>query len=158
MLYALLKAIHLLAVVAWVGGMAFAILCLRPAAQVLEPPHRLKLMHDALGRFFDVVAVAVALTLVSGVWMMGRVARATVQAGGSFTLPLDWIVMTVLGLVMMVIYGVIRLRPFAAMRRAVAAGAWADAAAALVRVRRLVHVNAGLGVVVIVVAVIGGAS
>jgi uncharacterized membrane protein len=158
MIYAVLNALHVLAIVLWVGGMAFAILCLRPAAQSLEPPQRLPLMHDALGRFFNLVTGAIVVTLVSGVWMIGRVAKATVQAGGSFTMPADWIVMTVLGLAMMGIFAVLRLGPFRAMRRAVQAGDWPLAGAALARVRRWVHVNAALGTIVILVAVIGGAS
>ena len=41
MLYASLKAFHLLAVIAWVGGMFFMLMCLRPAVQeVLEAPPR----------------------------------------------------------------------------------------------------------------------
>ncbi|MCU0775457.1 MAG: CopD family protein [Ideonella sp.] len=158
MLYAVLNALHVLAIVLWVGGMAFAILCLRPAAQVLEPPQRLPLMRDALGRFFAVVTGAIVVTLVTGLWMIGRVAKATVQAGGSFTLPVDWLVMTVLGLLMMVIFGVLRLGPFRRMQRAVQASEWPAAADALARVRQLVHVNAALGTIVILVAVIGGAS
>jgi hypothetical protein len=40
-LYASLKAIHLLAVIAWVGGMFFMLMCLRPAVhEVLEAPPR----------------------------------------------------------------------------------------------------------------------
>ena len=46
MLYASLKAIHLLSIVAWIGGMFFMHTCLRPAAaEVLEPPARVRLMH-----------------------------------------------------------------------------------------------------------------
>ena len=36
MLYASLKALHLLAVMVWIGGMAFTLSCLRPAGRVLE--------------------------------------------------------------------------------------------------------------------------
>ena len=47
MLYASLKAIHLLAVIAWVGGMFFMLMCLRPAVhEVLEAPARVR--ADAL--------------------------------------------------------------------------------------------------------------
>ena len=42
MVYALLKALHVLAVVLWVGGMAFAHFFLRPALATLEPPQRLR--------------------------------------------------------------------------------------------------------------------
>ncbi len=44
MFYSSLLALHVLAVVIWVGGMFFAYNALRPAAaEVLEPPNRLKL-------------------------------------------------------------------------------------------------------------------
>ena len=68
MVYALLKALHVLAVVLWVGGMAFAHFFLRPALATLEPPQRLRLMHAVLGRFFAAVLWAVGLLLASGLW------------------------------------------------------------------------------------------
>jgi uncharacterized membrane protein len=43
LLIALLVAIHLLAAVFWVGGMAFAYMVLRPAAAAFAPPERLPL-------------------------------------------------------------------------------------------------------------------
>ena len=58
MLYATLKTQHVLAIVVWVGGMVFAHFFLRPALARLEPPVRLRLMHEVLGRFFRVVLVA----------------------------------------------------------------------------------------------------
>src|SRR5205823_2201908 len=70
-LYASLKAIHLLAIIAWVGGMAFTLLCLRPAAAVLEPPARVTLMHAAMGRFIALVTVAALVAFVTGASMVG---------------------------------------------------------------------------------------
>ncbi len=40
--------------------------------------------------------MASLLTLGSGVWMLGRVAKQAVQSGGSFEMPLAWIVMAAL--------------------------------------------------------------
>ena len=49
----LLKLIHLLAALIWVGGMFFAYVVLRPAAvEALEPPQRLRLWDAAFRRFF----------------------------------------------------------------------------------------------------------
>ena len=63
--------LHVLGVTVWVGGMFFAYMALRPAAaQVLDPPQRLPLWSETLGRFFRWVWVAVALILASGVHMM----------------------------------------------------------------------------------------
>lgn len=152
--YALLKAVHVLAVVLWVGGMAFAHFFLRPALATLEPPQRLRLMHAVLGRFFAAVLVAVGLVLGSGLWMVGRVARQVVQGGGAFTWPLDWVLMTALGLLMMAIFGHIRFVLYRRFVTAVTAQDWPAGAAELAQIRRWVGVNLVLGVVVIVVALL----
>ena len=82
MIDATLKTLHVLSIIVWIGGMVFAHFFLRPAVAQLEPPVRLRLMHDVLGRFFRAVLAASLLTLASGVWMLGRVARQVVQSGG----------------------------------------------------------------------------
>ncbi len=158
MLYALLKTVHVLSIVAWVGGMFFVMLALRPAVASLDPPVRLKLMRDALDRFFNVVNVAAVLTLITGVWMIGRVAKAAVQGGGSFSMPLEWHLMTILGIAMVILYAVLRFVFFRRMAAAVDAQQWPKAADALGRVRMLVHVNAGLALIIIVAVVWGGAT
>lgn len=150
MLYALLKALHLLAVVVWVGGMVFAHFFLRPSLAVLPPPQRLALMHAVLGRFFAAVLVASLTALLTGLWMVGRTARQVVQGGGSFAWPLDWIVMTALGVVMVAIFGHIRFVLWRALDRAVRAGENEPAAAALAAIRQWVSVNLALGVALIV--------
>ena len=55
MIWALLKAIHLLGAAIWVGGMFFALLVLRPSLSVLEPPARLALHGAVFSRFFRIV-------------------------------------------------------------------------------------------------------
>ena len=66
MLYAILKTLHLLSVIVWIGGMVFAHFFLRPALAQFEPPVRVRLMHAVLARFFGAVLVAVALVLATG--------------------------------------------------------------------------------------------
>jgi uncharacterized membrane protein len=153
--YAILRSIHLLAVVVWVGGMFFAHYCLRPAAAALEPPVRVTLMRDALRRFLDIVFVAALLVLLSGGWMITTTTRASTRAGLGFAMPIDWHVMVTLGVVMIAIYGYIRFAVFKALDRAVTAREWPAAAAALTRIRRLVVVNLVLAVVIIVVTRLG---
>ena len=154
MIYAILKLLHILSIVVWVGGMVFALLFLRPAALQLEPPQRLRLMHGALQRFFSAVLAAVVLVLASGLWMIGRVAKETVQAGLSFNMPLNWTLMTVLGLVMMVIFGHIRFALFKRLSKAVTANDWPAGGTALASIRTWVGINLALGVVVIAIAVV----
>jgi uncharacterized membrane protein len=155
MLYAILKAVHVLAIVVWVGGMVFTHFFLRPSLAQLEPPQRLRLMHEVLGRFFRAVLAASLLSLGTGLWMIGRVAKQTVQAGGSFQMPLEWTLMTVLGVLMVAIFMHIRFALYARLGRAVAAADWPAGAAALAQVRQWVVVNLGIGVFIIVVVLVG---
>src|SRR5690606_3172952 len=146
--------IHVLAVVFWVGGMAFAHTCLRPSVQLLQPPERLRLMHAVLGRFFKGVLAAALLVLFSGLWMIGRVAKESVQAGVSFAMPLDWMIMAVLGIAMVAIFGHIRFALFKRFTRAVLASDWALAGQALASIRLWVLINLVIGVLVIAVALL----
>jgi uncharacterized membrane protein len=154
MIYAILKTLHVLSIVVWVGGMAFAHFFLRPAVAPLDPPVRVRLMHDVLGRFFKAVLAASLLTLASGVWMLGRVAKQAVQSGGSFDMPLAWTLMTVLGVAMVAIFMHIRFSLYKRLNAAVAASDWSAGGAALAQIRRWVSVNLGLGVVVLVVTLL----
>ena len=152
MIYATLKTLHVLSIIVWIGGMVFAHFFLRPAVARLEPPERLRLMHDVLGRFFQAVLVASLLTLASGVWMLGRVARQVVQAGGSFEMPLAWTIMAVLGVAMTAIFMHIRFVLYRRLGRAVAASEWTRGGAALAKIRNWVGVNLALGILVLLVA------
>jgi uncharacterized membrane protein len=153
-IYALLKTLHVLATVLWVGGMMFSHFFLRPALAQLEPPQRLRLMHEVLRRFFAAVGVAALLTLATGLWMIGRVAKQAVQSGGSFAMPLDWTLMAALGVLMVAIFGHIRFVLFKRFAVAVTALDWPAGGAALAKLRTWVGVNLALGVTVIVVALV----
>lgn len=155
MVYAALKSIHLLAVVVWVGGMVFAHFFLRPAVAQLDPPLRLRLMHDVLGRFFKAVLAASLLVLASGLWMVGRVAKQVVQGGGDFAMPLAWAVMAVLGTLMVAIFLHMRFALYARLSRAVAAADWAAGGVAMAQIRRWVAVNLTLGVLTVLVTLLG---
>ena len=154
MIYALLKTLHVLAVMLWVGGMLFAHFMLRPALTVLEPPQRLALMHAVLGRFFTAVLWASLLTLVSGFWMIGRMARSAAQTGGQFIWPADWLAMAILGTLMVAVFGHIRFVLYKRLSAAVAASDWTRGAEQLAALRRWVGANLAIGVVVILVAVL----
>jgi len=148
----LLKLIHLLAALIWVGGMFFAYVVLRPAAvEVLEPPQRLRLWDTVFRRFFIWVWVAVAVLLVSGFYM--------IYLYGGFThVPGHVHAMLALGLAMMAIYGYVFFacnRPFSAY---VAGQRWKEAGAMLGKIRKLIAVNLTLGLLTVCVAVLGVAS
>ena len=151
MIYATLKTVHVLSIIVWIGGMVFAHFFLRPALAQIEPPVRLRLMHDVLGRFFHAVLIASLLTLASGVWMLGRVAKQVVQSGGGFEMPLSWTIMATLGVVMVAIFMHIRFALYKRLSRAVAAAEWAAGGAAMAQIRTWVSINLGLGVLILLV-------
>ncbi len=154
MLYDVLKTVHLLSIILWIGGMMFAHWFLRPAVLELEPQARLRLMQNVLGRFFKAVLAASLLVLVTGLWMIGRVAKQISQAGGSFEMPLSWTIMSVLGVLMVAIFMHIRFALYKRLRDAVQFATWDKAASALASIRLWVSVNLGLGILVVVVTLI----
>lgn len=152
MIYTALKLSHVLSILVWVGGMVFAHFFLRPALAALQTPERLRLMHDVLGRFFKVVLLLSTWAVVSGLWMVGRVAKEAVQGGGAFHMPLAWTVMATLGIAMWLIFGHIRFALYKRLSRAVAAAEWPVAGTALASIRLWVTVNMGLGLLTVVAA------
>ena len=143
----LMLFLHLLGVIVWVGGMAFAYLCLRPAATALPPAQRLPLWRDVLARFFPLVWVAIALIVGSGFGMLHEVGLARA--------PKAWHLMLVTGVVMIAVFVSIWLGPWRALRAAVANENWAPAAVAMNRIRQRVGFNLALGVVTTAIATLG---
>ncbi len=158
MFYAALKTIHLLSIIVWIGGMVFAHFFLRPAVAKLEAPERVRLMHDVLGRFFNAVLIAAGLVLATGTWMIGRMARQMVQAGVKFNMPIEWMVMALLGVVMVAIFGHIRFALYKRLTNAVTAAAWPAGGAALASIRLWVSINIVIGVVIVAVTLFGASS
>lgn len=146
----ILYVLHVLAAVIWVGGMAFAILALRPAAhEALEGPQRLALMQGVFRRFFLILWHAIPLVLLTG-WAM--------MAGWYWGFGASvWHVhaMHLTGLVMTGVFLFVALGPFRAMRAALAAGDSAAAAAAMDRIRLGVTANLALGLLTVAVAAWG---
>lgn len=156
--YALLKMLHWGAILVWMGGMYFALFCLRPAAGALPPAVRVPFMSDVLGRFFRHVLWAALIAVGSGAAMMTRVAQTTRQTGASFNVPADWLVMAGLGLLMLVVYAYIRLRLYRQLRQAVSAQDWPAGGAALNEIRFWVTMNLVFGTLIIVSVVLGAVS
>jgi uncharacterized membrane protein len=146
---ALYQFIHLFAVVAWVGGMFFAYMVLRPAAvEVLQPPERLRLWDRTFQRFFKWVWLAVFLLLLSGFYMIHLF-------GGLFHAPGYVQLMLPMGLTMMGIYAYLYFVQYRQLAVDVAGQRWPEAGETLAIIRKLVAVNLTLGMLTIGVAVLG---
>ena len=156
--YALLKLLHLGSAVVWIGGMFFALFCLRPAAMALEPPVRVPFMAQALGRFFAVVLWLALAAIASGAAMVMIAARTTRVTGAPFNMPADWMAMAGLGVLMFLIFGHIRFALYKRLQRAVAAQDWPAGGAALTEIRFWVGANLALGALIVVIVVLGAAT
>ena len=151
MLHAILKTLHVLGVILWIGGMAFSQFSLRPSLVLLEGPVRVKLMHEVFRRFFAIATVASLVVVGSGAWMMGLVAEAHIDP------PAAWKAMAVLGVAMLVIFGYVRAVLFRRLEAAVRHEDWPAGAAALAGIRRCIIANLAIGLSIIVI-VLGPAA
>jgi uncharacterized membrane protein len=142
-------AVHILAALFWVGGMAFAYMVLRPAAGPLEPPVRLKLWRGVFERFLPWVGIGIVLLLLSGYGMVFLV------FGGFANLPLHVNVMQGLGIIMILLYLHLYFAPWPRFRAAVDQSTPPEAAKQLNQIRMIVAANLVLGVIVVVVGATG---
>ena len=140
-------ALHALAAVVWVGGMAFAYWFVRPVAgQMLEAPARLALWSGVFARFFPVVWISIAVLLATGYYMVLG------PLGGFATVGLHIHAMHGLALLMTAVFLHLFFAPWRRFRRAVIRMENDQAAADLSRIRWLVATNLTLGIIVVLIA------
>lgn len=152
MFYIALKTLHVLSILVWVGGMVFAHFFLRPSVAMLEPPVRLRLMTEILGRFFRAVLAASLIAVATGIWMIGRTARSAAEAGVAFQMPLGWHIMAGTGVLMLLIFLGIRFRFYPTLHKAVSGADWDVAGQALAQIRNWVWLNLLLGILTVIIA------
>ncbi|MBK1659348.1 CopD family protein [Paracraurococcus ruber] len=149
MLGSLFYTLHVLGAVLWVGGMAFALLALRPALAPLEPPQRMLVHEGALKRFFLIVWHAMPILLLTGYALLFGWYGGFRGAG--------WHVhaMHLTALIMAGIFLALFTGPWKEFRAARAAGDLPKAATAMDRIRQLVGMNLVLGLLTVAVAAWG---
>jgi uncharacterized membrane protein len=140
----LLIALHVLAAVVWVGGMAFAYLVLRPSAGELPAEARLRLWHRVFTRFFPLVWASIVVLLGTG---YGMIALAF---GGFAGAPLHVHIMQATGILMMLLFLHLYFAPWRRFSAAFAGSDFAAAATQLNLIRIIVATNLVLGLVTIV--------
>lgn len=141
--------LHVLFAVLWVGGMAFAILALRPSLAALEPAQRLALLGGVHRRFFLIVWHAMPIVLVSGYFLLFGHYGGFRGAGWHVHL------MHLTGLLMAAIYVAIFTGPWKQMRAALSAGDLKAAGEANEKLRQMVTLNLALGLLTVGVAAWG---
>jgi uncharacterized membrane protein len=140
-----LLALHLLAALFWVGGMAFAYFVLRPAAGPLDPPARLPLWRRVFAIFLPWVGLSVVVLLGTGYAML------SLYFGGLAAAPLYINIMQGLGWLMVLLFLHLTFAPWKRFRAAVDQGALPDAAKYLNQIRVIVMVNLLLGIVTVLI-------
>jgi len=141
----LLLALHLLAALFWVGGMAFAYMVLRPAAGPLDPAVRLPLWRRVFGIFLPWVGISIVVLLGSGYVMLSS------YFSGFRGAPAYVNVMQCLGISMVLLFLHLVFAPWRRFRAALDHGLLPDAAKDLNRIRMIVAINLVLGIVTVVV-------
>jgi uncharacterized membrane protein len=144
---AILKLLHVLSAVIWVGGMFFAYGVLRPAAvDELPPPERLRLWRNVFRRFFVWVWGAVVVILGSGLGMLSFYAEGA---------PLYVHIMLGGGLLMVLIYAYVYFVLYRALSQHVQTENWKAAGGVLGQIRRWVGINLSLGLLIVSLAAAG---
>ena len=146
---ALLIALHVLAVVVWVGGMFFAYVVLRPSAGALESEARLALWHRVFRRFFPWVWASIAVLLASGYGMI------FLYFGGFAGAGLYIHVMQGIGIVMMLLFLHLFFVPWRRFSAAVERRHFPAAGKHLNQIRRIVAANLVLGLLTVIVGASG---
>jgi len=144
-----LIALHGLFATLWVGGMFFAYIVLRPAAQSLEASIRLPLWSRTFSRFFPWVWGAVIILPASGYYLIAA------EFGGFAHLPLYVNIMQGLGIIMIMLYLHLFFAPYRRLRRGVDTGDFVKAGHALGQIRQLVAINTALGIATLLIAIAG---
>jgi uncharacterized membrane protein len=140
-----LLAIHLLAAIFWVGGMAFAYWVLRPAAGPIEPAVRLPLWRRVFAIFLPWVGAAIVVLLGSGYAML------SMYFGGFANTPTFINVMQGLGILMMMLFLHLVFAPWKRFRAALDQGTLPEAAKYLNQIRMIVAINLALGIATVIV-------
>ncbi len=146
LMYEIVKLLHLIAGIVWLGGMTFMLVALRPAVMAqMQPQPRARLMAMVWGRFFPVVFGAIVVLFTTGTNLYTTAFRSIKAATGSGSVPLGWNLMLGAGLAMMLIFDHIFFAGYRKFKRALARDDWSMVAAASAQVQRFMVVNFALG-------------
>lgn len=149
--FAIARAVHVFAVLIWIGGVAFVTLVLLPACRSLaEPQAQLDLFERLEHRFAGIARHSVLLAGASGLWLVWRLG-----VWDRFTDPLNWwwmhgmVVVWTLFAVMLFI-----LEPFV-LDKLFKAAAQRDPLGTMARIQRVHQVLLTVSLIVVLGAVAG---
>lgn len=142
-LWSLILALHLISIVMWVGGAAYAAIILRPSLTLLDTTQRNSVHLQTLNRFFKMLTHVVPTALITG-WLM------IIHEGGFAAAPWTTNAMQGLGLVMALLFVRVMMGPYQKVRRAIR-----PQATTFDSIRTQIFIIVALGLLTILVASMG---
>ena len=147
---AVIEAVHGMAAVAWVGGIFFAYMALRPAAmETLDAPMRAKLWQSAYSHFFPWVWIMIGLLLVTGY------ADLFIRLGGFQNGSLYLQLMHGIGLFMVIAFAYLYFGLYRRLTAAVQAEDTGKAAEIMAKARPVMATNLTLGLLITAIGIAG---
>lgn len=146
----LVEALHGMAATIWIGGIFFAFMALRPAANVsLEPAERIKLWQSAYHYFFPWVWVMIAVLLATG--YTDLFVRFDGFDNGAIYLGM----MHAIGLLMILLFAYLYFVLYRRLSLAVSANDSPTAAGEMARMRPVMAINLTLGLLITAIGIAG---
>ena len=142
-LWSLVLALHLISIIMWIGGGAYAAVVLRPSLSLLDQTQRNSVHLQTMARFFKGLTHAIPTTLITG-WLL------VLHEGGFANAPWTTNVMQLLGLIMAALFVRMYMGTYQKLRRAIRPqGSGFDS------VRKQVLVIVALGIITVLAACLG---
>ncbi len=111
-LWSFVLTLHLVSIIMWVGGGAYAAVVLRPSLNLLDQTQRNSVHLQTMARFFKGLTHAIPTALITG-WLL------VLHEGGFANAPWTTNVMQLLGLTMAVLFARMYMGTYQKLRRAI---------------------------------------
>lgn len=141
--------LHVLATIVFLGGLFFAVLVFQPIARGLNGETASLLWQQILARFFVWAWVSMLLILATGIAMV------FLKFGGFSGVPMIHRGNMAIGIPAIALFGYAFFGPWQRYRRTITRGDWTAAKRELTRVRAVIAVILGLGLLASVVSAVG---
>ena len=146
----LAQGLHAIAATLWIGGIFFAFMALRPAAQeILQPRERLRLWRTAYQKFFRLVWVLISILIATGYYQL------FFRFGGFANSQPYLHLMHTIGLIMVVVFFYLYFSLYGRLCRSIDTEDISAASDTLKKMRPVMATNLFLGIVITAVGVCG---
>jgi len=146
----LAQGLHAIAATLWIGGIFFALIALRPAAQeLLQPEERLRLWQGTYRNFFRLVWLLISILIATGYYQL------FFRFGGFANSQPYLHLMHTIGLIMVVIFFYIYFGFYGRLCRSIDNEDMSAASDLLKKMRPVMTTNLFLGIAITAVGVCG---